>query len=303
MKQPPVFVVGMGRSGTTLLRLMLHHHPRIAIPYESGFLTQYFERRAEYGDLRDDANCRRLVRAMLAEPTLRMWDHAFDVDHIVTNARQRSVAGIADAVYSEYAATKGKPRWGDKSDYLDRLHLIHQMFPDAQFIHIIRDGRDVANSVLKLPWGPDDVVRAAEWWNEHVWVGRRVGAILGAERYLEVRYERLVDDSERELRRCCNFLGEDYSPLMLSYHLSSDDAIPLARRQQHNGFDRRPDRSRVCAWKREMNRYDVALFNKHASRMLLELGYEMPDEPLSRTALGLRYLTLLARRFRSHPAA
>ena len=73
---------------------------------------------------------------------------------------------------------------GIKSDYLDRLHVVHEMFPNAQFIHIIRDGRDVA-TVLKLPWGPEDVVRAAEWWNEHVWVGRRVGAILGPERYLE----------------------------------------------------------------------------------------------------------------------
>jgi len=85
------------------------------------------------------------------------------------------VAGLISALYAEYAAAKGKPRWGDKSDYLDRLHIVNEMFPNAQFIHIIRDGSDVAHSALKLPWGPDDVVRAAEWWNEHVWVGRRVG--------------------------------------------------------------------------------------------------------------------------------
>ena len=293
------FIVGIGRSGTTLLRLMLHHHPRIAIPYESGFLTAYYEKRATYGDLRDDANCRRLVGDLLEEPTLKMWDHAFDVDRVVANASERSVPGIASCIYSEYAAAKGKARCGDKSDYLDRMHVLHEMFPTSQFIHIIRDGRDVAQSVLKLPWGPDDIVRAAEWWNEHVWVARRVGTVLGPSRYLEVRYEHLVENSERELRRCCEFLGEEYSPEMLTYPQSSDRAIPSERRGQHYNFNKPPDASRVGAWKREMNPYDVAIFNKHARRMLLELGYELSDAPVNRAALGLRYLTILGRRLQS----
>src|SRR5262245_5934638 len=125
---PPFFVVGMGRSGTTLLRLMLHHHPRIAIPYESGFVTTYYERRAEYGDLRDDGNCRRLIRDILQEPTLKMWDHVFEVDRVLLNAPERTVPRIVEAIYSEYASAKGKARWGDKSDYLDRMHVVHQMF-------------------------------------------------------------------------------------------------------------------------------------------------------------------------------
>ncbi len=302
MNQPPIFIVGMGRSGTTLLRLMLHSHPRIAIPYESGFLTAHHERMAEYGDLRIDANFRRLIDVMLAEPTLRMWDHAFDANRLFGAVRARSVAGAADAIYSEYAAGKGKARWGDKSDYLGLMHVINDMFPTAQFIHIIRDGRDVASSVLKLPWGPDDIVRAAEWWNEHVWLGRRVGAILGRQRYLEVRYERLVMNPEHELRTCCTFLGEDYSGRMLSYHASAGAAIPSDRRWQHQGYDAPPDPARVYAWKREMSPYDVALFNRHAGRMLRELDYEIPADSVSLPAIGLRYLMILARRVRSRAA-
>jgi hypothetical protein len=299
MTSSPFFIVGIGRSGTTLLRLMLHHHPRIAIPYESGFVTSYYEQRETYGDLCDEANSRKLIGDILREPTLKMWDHAFEVDRILAAAAERTVPGIIAAIYSEYAAAKGKPRWGDKSDYLDRMHVLHEMFPTSQFIHIIRDGRDVAQSVLKLPWGPDDIVRAAEWWNEHVWVARRVGTVLGPSRYLEVRYEHLVEHAERELRRCCAFLGEAYSTQMLAYTDGTDQAIPSERRGQHYNVNKPPDRSRVAAWKREMNRYDVAIFNKHARRMLLELGYEIPDAPLNKAALGLRYLTILGRRLQS----
>ena len=279
---------------------MLHHHPRIAIPYESGFLTAYQERAAEYGDLQSDAGLRRLVEALLAEPLLKMWDHHFDAAQIVARVTERSMAGVVDAVYSDYAAGKGKARWGDKSDYLDRIHLLNEMFPDAQFIHIVRDGRDVAQSVMKLPWGPNDIVQAAAWWNDHVWVARRVGAVLGKSRYMEVQYEHLVENAERELRRVCEFLGEAYSPDMLSYHRTSTAAIPDERRGQHYGADAPPDRSRAFAWKKTMNRYDVALFNRHAGRMLGELGYEASSAPVSAPGLWLRYMTILAARaFRS----
>jgi hypothetical protein len=295
---PPVFVVGMGRSGTTLLRLMMHHHPRIAIPYESGFLTTYQERHAEYGDLREKTNVRRLVDDMLREPNLQSWDHTFDAERLVAATKAPSVAGVVDAIYSEYAAAKGKARWGDKSDYLDRLHIINEMFPSALFIHIIRDGRDVAGSVLKLDWGPNDVIHAAEWWNEHVWVARRIGQFLGPQRYLEVRYESLVQESERELRRVCAFMNEDYSAEMLAYHSRAEAAIPPDKRDLHRGFNSQPDAARTFAWKREMDPVDASIFSRHAKRMLMELDYEMPDSP-NRMRIALRYMSILGRRLRS----
>ncbi|MGE0816234.1 MAG: sulfotransferase [Vicinamibacterales bacterium] len=293
---PPFFVVGMGRSGTTLLRMMLTHHPRLAIPYESGFLTRFEDEAGRFAPLDADENLRRLVEAMLAEPNLRRWDHRFTLEEILSAVTHRSVAGVADTIYGRYAAAKGKARWGDKSDYLDRMHVLYRMFPRAQFIHIVRDGRDVALSVLKLAWGPNDVVRAAEWWDAHVAMARRVGAVMGPERYMEVLYERLVEDPERELRRCCAFLNEAYSPSMLEYAAGAPSAIPADTRSLHHGVDTAPYRTRVYAWKREMKPVDVALFDRHAHRTLAELGYEVPalDVPLPR--LAMRYLMLVGRR-------
>jgi hypothetical protein len=302
MPSAPFFVVNLGRSGSTLLRMMLTHHPRIAVPYESGFLTSYQDRAAEFGPLEDDGNLRRLIEAMLAEPNLRRWDHRFSADSVAAAVRHRSVAGVAESIYADYAAGKGKVRWGDKSDYLDRMHVVHQMFPTAQFIHLVRDGRDVALSVMKLPWGPNDVVGAAEWWSTHVLVARRVGAVLGPEKYLEVQYERLVANPEAELRRCCAFLGEAYSPAMLDYAADAGTAIPPETRDLHHGIDSAPYRRRAFAWKREMHPADVALFNRHAHRMLGELGYEVTTPAVGRSRLAMRYAIVAGRRLMARAA-
>jgi hypothetical protein len=291
----PIFIIGVGRSGTTLLRLMLHHHPRIAIPYESHFITKYQTELGRFGDLDNDANIQALLNAILSEDIVKLWDHKFDAARVASRLRQRNLAGIIDAVYSDYAIGHNKKRWGDKSYYLDQLPIINTLFPEAQFIHIIRDGRDVASSVLKLTWGPANLVAAAEWWNNHVWLGRRIGAILGAERYLEVRYEDLVENPEEKLKHICEFLQEAYAPDMLDYHRAAKSSIPDAWMHQHHNVDSPPKIARAYAW----NPIDVALFGRYGGRMLAELGYELPDVHVSRVRLGLRLLRHLAKRDKS----
>jgi hypothetical protein len=275
MNNPPFFIVGIGRSGTTLLRLMLHNHPRLAIPYESHFITDYQGRESEYGDLNQDENLHQLIHDILNEELLLKWDHSFSQDEVYQRVKSRTLTGVFDAVYQSYANAKGKTRWGDKSDYLDRMHLINQVFPDARFIHIIRDGRDVANSVLKMSWGPKDIVQAAEWWHEHIRLGRCMGSILGAERYMEVRFEDLVSQPVEQLKRICAFLQEDYDPAMLEYHKSSAVAIPSDRKDQHYNADSPPKTARIFAWKTEMSPAHVAIFNSIAAPSLKAMNYEI----------------------------
>jgi hypothetical protein len=296
MPSGPVFIVGVGRSGTTLLRLMLHHHPEIAIPYESHFIDEYYDHLADYGDLHDEANLKRLVDAILAEPLLKMWDHTFTTEGVQSRIRERSLSGVLNVVYEEYAAGKGKTRWGDKSDYLDRMYVINELFPNAQFIHIIRDGRDVARSVLKLPWGPNDIIRAAEWWERYVWLGRRTGRMLGKERYAEVKYEDLLESPERELRRLCQYLRLEFAPSMLEYYRDADQAIPEGRKAQHYNANSPVQASRAFSWKREMDTCDIALFDRHAGSVLQELGYERPPVHVGKLRLGWRMARILLRR-------
>ncbi len=297
MKESPFFIIGIGRSGTTLLRMMLHNHPRIAIPYESHFIVDYCKKVSEYGDLENDDNVRSLIKNILSESIIEMWDYSFSVEKVFEKLEERSVRGVIDAIYKEYANDKGKTRWGDKSDYLDRIDILCKVFPDAQFIHIIRDGRDVASSVMKMPWGPNDIIDASEWWNSHVWVAHRMGAVLGEKRYIEVHYEKLVEDPEKELRRLCAFLEEEYAPDMLNYHKKSEVSIPDDRKWQHHNVNKSVNRSRTYAWKSEMAPTSVAVFNKYAGKMLKELGYENSSGNISALTVNVTILKTYAARF------
>lgn len=299
MEKPPFFIVGVGRSGTTLIRLMINNHPNIAIPYESHFITKYYEKLNSYGDLSDKNNLRKIVSDILAEELLTKWDHTFKLENIVDGVKESTIKGVFDSLYKDYAKSKGKIRWGDKSDYLDRMYLINKIFPEAQFIHIVRDGRDVAGSVLKLNWGPNDIIAAAEWWNSYVNLARCMGAIIGDDRYMEVRYEDLVQDSENELKRICSFLGEEFSAEMLNYHKSSKSSIPSELNCLHYNTDKPPTASRAYAWKREMSPTDIFLFDSYAKNMLKALGYEVPTIAVSSIYAKLAKFKIFVKRMLS----
>lgn len=299
MEKPPFFIVGVGRSGTTLIRLMINNHPNIAIPYESHFITKYYEKLNSYGDLSDKNNLRKIVSDILAEEILTKWDHTFKLENIVDGVKESTIKGVFDSLYKDYAKSKGKIRWGDKSDYLDRMYLINKIFPEAQFIHIVRDGRDVAGSVLKLNWGPNDIIAAAEWWNSYVNLARCMGAIIGDDRYMEVRYEDLVQDSENELKRICSFLGEEFSAEMLNYHKSSKSSIPSELNCLHYNTDKPPTASRTYAWKREMSPTDIFLFDSYAKNMLKALGYEVPTIAVSSIYAKLAKFKIFVKRMLS----
>ncbi|MEZ6063489.1 MAG: sulfotransferase [Planctomycetaceae bacterium] len=291
----PFFVVGVGRSGTTLLRLMLNSHPRLAIPYEGHFIPRYIAESSRFGALTEKANRRRLLEEILNEPMVRKWDHVWDADDLLERSEHNpTLSGIVAALYEQYADAKGKPRWGDKSEYIDGIPGISRLFPTAKFIHIVRDGRDVANSVLRLPWGPNDLIAAATWWNDYVWVCRRMGQILGPDRYMEVRFEDLLSDPEAILSEVCLFLGEDFSREMLEYHRRQKSEIPDDRKWQHQNSNVPPTTARAFAWKQEMKPVDVAIFQRYGGRMLAELGYDPPETPCSKLRMGFRYAGIVA---------
>ena len=128
-------------------------------------------------------------------------------------------------------AIRSKELWGDKDPgNMHRIQLINGWFPKSRIVHIIRDGRDACLSLLKQDFGYQDVLECAHAWAEEVrWV-RRIGGVLGEDRYIEVIYEQLVQEPEREMRRLCQFLHLDYSADMLAYHKRVNSSIPTAKR-------------------------------------------------------------------------
>ena len=270
MPDPPLIVLGVRRSGTTLLRVMLDRNPELAVPDESYFVPQLARRhggRVDRAAFVDDL--RRL-------PTLVEWDLSPDV--VTPRLDERMTAGDAiAAVFVAYAAERGKPRWGDKTPlYMQYLPLLERLFPTARYVHLIRDGRDAAVSYLAVPegimtagWGhPRDAAGFACQWATEVGAARALGARVGRERYLEVRYEALVADPDAELRRVCGFAVLPYDDAMLGYVGQTDSA-----RKQHQQRLNEPPRVGVRDWRTEMPPSEVAGFEAVAGGLLHELGY------------------------------
>jgi hypothetical protein len=290
---PAPFVVGATRSGTTLLRLMLDSHPDVAIPSETHFFHKLVKRCEGWRVTPDD-----LADVIIEHK--RWGDFHLDPDELRARFRALDPLTMSDALrafYGLYAEKHGKQRWGDKTPgYLRYMRRIEWVLPEARFIHLVRDGRDVALSVLPMNWGPGSITEAAELWVERVTIAREQGARV--EHYMEVKYEDLVTDTEPVLRRVSDLLELPWDPAMLDYHERAEERLKekardlprkssrgdqpaAARMASHAMAKEPPNPNRIGRWRTEMSAEDRALYESVAGDLLVELGYEVgePAEP------------------------
>jgi hypothetical protein len=278
-----VFVVGCGRSGTTLLRLMLDAHPDLAIPPESHFLSRFGRALDRYEVPGGGADRERLAADVLRTRTFAAWGvpEGDVLARVRALSEPASFADVIDAVYTAYAEPRGASRWGDKTPrYVLDIPLFDRLFPGSRFVHIVRDGRDVAMSLRSVRFGPNDPMSAAGFWARRVRAGRRDGGALGGGRYHEVRYEALVADPDRELRAICDTIDLPWDAAMLEYLRRVDEALPDDRRSQHRHEDR-PPTAGLRDGRTEMPAADVAAFEAVAGDLLDELGYGRGAPPPS----------------------
>src|SRR4030095_16294027 len=192
---PAPFIVGVGRSGTTLLRLMLDAHPEVCIPSETGFIP------AVLSNSCDSTNARREFVKVITE--FETWPDFNLSSEEFCHALKAEPLGLSAwirAFYRLYAAHFAKRRWGDKTPvYSSQMPRIEAILPEARFIHVIHDGRDVALSVRPLWFAPGKDIRTiAHDWKYRIEQARYLGR--HCRHYLEIYYENLVGHAERELR-------------------------------------------------------------------------------------------------------
>ena len=281
-------IVGAPRSGTTLLRFMLDAHPLLAIPPETGFLA-LADRFGSGGGSR-----RRFFETVTRyPPDAPAWNdfgiplEAFEA--ALDRVEPFSAADGYRALYRLYAARFGKPRWGDKTP-LHALHLpvIAACLPEARFVHLIRDGRDVALSLRQTWFSPGTSMEAqAVHWVQFVSAARRDGPKTG--RYLEIRYEDLVRNPRRALEAICAFVELPYADDMLEYHRGVrlrleehgdrarvDGTLVVSREErlrQQAMTMRPPSPARTGVWRIEMTPGERQQFESVGGELLEELGY------------------------------
>ena len=263
-ERTPVLMIGHGSSGTSILALLLRNYLQISFGTESQFVVHYYNRQHRYGDLREDANLRRLVRDISRERWFRRCEkfgYHVDPEGIVQDVRVRSYRGVLDAVFGQFARSSGMVRWGDKApEYAHHLPVLGQLFPDARYIHMVRDGRDVANSVMGRYWGAKNVFVAAQEWRKGVELIDAFTASLPQDRLIVVRYEDLLAQPVDVFARLISFLQIDDSNGNVRRHV-----------EQHAGEDLKT--SNFDKWRRWPQK-DRLRFERIAGDLLRKHGYE-----------------------------
>jgi len=270
----PFFILGAQRSGTTLLRLMINRHPRLAVPHETAFMTVFNSKLTSYGDLAKPENARKLLDDIAGYHLVVRGKHVTNKDAILSHAIT-TYPELINAIMVEYAKSKGKERWGDKTPYYTPdIDVLWSLFPRSKFIHLVRDGRDVLVSQRKINWLSNSVPRLAEDWRWKTTVCHKVGSVLGPEYFLELKYEDLILDTAATLRTICEFLEEPFAEEMLTHDETAESVVPPTSLQWHESSVRRPDPQKLFAWRHELSKADQIIFEQVAGPALDLFGYE-----------------------------
>jgi hypothetical protein len=289
---PYVFIVGGARSGTTLLQRMVDADPDIAVIHESHWISRFYEERI--GLTPDGMVTKDLASKLLDDRRfIKLGLDHNDLRNLTPPDGPISYADYATRIFDLYGQARGKRLVGEKTPgYVRNIPTLHCLWPEAKFVHLIRDGRDVCLSMMNwkrmdrsvgrfAAWNRDPISTSAFWWKWDVERGRESASLLGPGLYREVRYESLIARPPEECAALCEFLGLPYDEAMLGFHEGRTKTKPAldAKRAWL------PITPGLRDWRSEMTAGEVERFEVAAGDLLEELGYPRVESNFSEERL------------------
>jgi hypothetical protein len=206
----------------------------------------------------------------------KIWETPLDMTAVPIDQLNGSYACLLGHVVGQYAARQGR---ADASIWVDhtpenisyaRTLLTH--FPQARIIHIVRDGRAVAASIMPLDWGPNSIMKTSRWWMRMVSFGLAAELALAPESVIRVKYEELVANPEGVLRPLCDFLQIDYQPQMTQ---ATGFTPPRYTINQHTLVGQKPDMRLTSRWQQKLTPRQIEIFENQTRDYLAYLGYPL----------------------------
>lgn len=284
------FIIGTGRCGTTMLASILNSHSQICVPPETQLLCQYAGNGAGLHELFEagaqfDGTAEQFigyVQKRCPHKLHEYFDYAsyFQAQHYPVTRLKEFMGDF----YAAIATAKNKSICIEQTPwYGQRIDVLEDLFPTAKYIHMVRDGRDVAISFSRTPWWHNNIEHNLVRWAAEVdRIQRLSNRMLSPERILTVRYEDFVDAPHAKLEEICSFLGVAYEPSMLDaqdnidYHqlgkMSSAPISSLAMNQWRAEKQSPVFKDSVQAW-RNFAGYDFAATPAHVKECLARQGY------------------------------
>jgi hypothetical protein len=273
MSDSPFFIVGCGRSGTTLLRTMLNQHSKLAIPLESLFIIDY---------LRADPKTppETFLKLILKEYEFHEWAIPFspaDFDGCLT------AQDFINRAHALYMQQYGKVIWGQKTPRFVRFgKLLKQHYPGAKFVHVIRDPRAVVSSLIRSDVHHSNAYFAARRWLRDTDAGLKLQETYPDDVFA-LHYEDFILNTEDSLHQICDFLNVEFEPAMLEYYQTGTAEYSGYYAQIHEKLNQAPDKSRIEAWRKHLSPTQIAVVEAVCADKMRVLGYTLDGsgEPVS----------------------
>jgi hypothetical protein len=271
-----LFIVGRGRSGTSLLQTILNTHPEISVAPESQFIM-FLRKRYQNVKWGDD-RIKKFAKDLWLEERMQNWHlDPVKLEKELLEIENPDFAKVCHHVYQNYAKTKNKQDIkivGDKNPHY-ALYIGHLMklYPDAKFIHMVRDPRDTILSYKEVNFDSDNTATLAHRWNIYNRAILNFKNKIGAN-YQLVTFEKLLQHPEETLTNICQFLNFEYYPEMLDFYKKEQDWEAEFRKNLKNPLDP----SKAFRWKAKMTPKQVKASTRVTGELAKEFGYEVDEE-------------------------
>jgi Sulfotransferase family len=269
--------VGTQRSGSNLLRVMLHEHSRISSPHPPHILQVMMPFLPMYGDLKIETNFRKLMEdvCVLVERNPVNWNICFDRADVFKRTNNASLPQVMKALYEIKANAKGADHWCCKS--MASVHYVNEM--NAAEIHpfyifIYRDGRDVALSFRKAIVGEKHFYHLAKQWKQEQDLSLALCKQLGEKRSIMIRYEEFILDPESVAREICKRLGIEYDSRMMDYASSEESKETASSGVMWSNLTKPVMKTNTQKFRKEMSADDILIFESVAGDTLRALNYQ-----------------------------
>lgn len=279
----PIFIVGCPRSGTTKLAAILNKHSQIASATETHFFNfvskgKYDWKNFSSNNLKkilDESRIIDFIKLANLDPETLLDEFQEPDDSIkesnlaVEDFYKKKVFNL---LIKNYLSKKNKSRICEKTpQHLQNIEEILRLYPQAKIIHMIRDGRDTVNSLLKMPWRPKGLLNNARFWSHYIKMGKKES--LRPE-VITIKYENLMERPQDVLVNICNFIGENFEDSLLNDSQEPDNLFSSWESSWKHKSKQELDASRVNAWTRELSKDDQIILDWALHKDLLEFGYK-----------------------------
>ncbi|MCF6222628.1 MAG: sulfotransferase [Flavobacteriaceae bacterium] len=284
--QLPFFILGNPRSGTSLFRLMLNSHPNVVVPPESGFLQWWYSKYKNWS-IRDSQNIefvKIFIKDILSSKKIEDWKlDSKMVEENIFKFQPSNYGELSSLIYYSYKNNSDIKLIGDKNNYyIHYLSTLDSIYPTSKYIHLIRDGRDVACSYKKIKtldtnslYKPNlntGIQKIALEWKTNI---NGIDTFLENKKAVKIRYEDLLLNPEEELKKVCNFLEISFHKQMLDFFKSEFNDEPLSTRDWKMKTFEPLDKSNFGKYKNILSDKEIVLFNKVNQNLLSMYGYEV----------------------------